>query len=135
VDQHNVSLRVPLFHAQREDKKGVNRCEGLIGTFLISRPTHIFSGPPRNFIPAPMFEMKYSNKAECFAVDDTYKPDTPRNRGDYDAPHLSPVSPAEDARSIMLNRVSVGALFAGVVVALVTHIIINMLGIVSAQQR
>jgi hypothetical protein len=35
-------------------------------------------------------------------------PDTPRNRGDYDAPHTSPVTPAEDVRSIMLNRVSWG---------------------------
>jgi len=55
--------------------------------------------------------------------------DTPRNRGDYDAPHTSPVTPAEDVRSIMLNRVSWGAVLAGVVVALVSQLILNMIGI------
>jgi hypothetical protein len=55
-------------------------------------------------------------------------PDTPRNRGDYDAPHLSPTTPEEDARTIMLNRVSWGAVLAGVVVSLVTHLILNLLG-------
>ena len=56
-------------------------------------------------------------------------PDTPRNRGDHDAPHLSPVTPAEDARTVLLNRVSWGAVLAGVVVALVTQLILNLLGI------
>src|SRR5215203_3952712 len=56
-------------------------------------------------------------------------PDTPRNRGDYDAPHTSSVTPAEDVRSIMLNRVSWGAVLAGVVVALVSQLILNMIGI------
>ena len=60
---------------------------------------------------------------------DTNHPDTPRSRGDYDAPHMSPVTPAEDARTIMLNRVSWGAVLAGVVVALVTQLILNLLGI------
>jgi hypothetical protein len=60
---------------------------------------------------------------------DTARPDTPRNRGDYDAPHVSPVTPAEDARSILLNRVSWGAVLAGVVVALVAQLILNMIGI------
>ena len=50
---------------------------------------------------------------------DIHHPDTPRNRGDDDAPHMSPVTPADDARTIMLNRVSWGAVLAGVVVALV----------------
>jgi hypothetical protein len=58
-----------------------------------------------------------------------HHPDTPRNRGDYDAPHMSPVTPAEDWRSIMINRVSWGAVLAGVVIALVTQLILNMLGI------
>jgi hypothetical protein len=57
------------------------------------------------------------------------KPDTPRNRGDHDAPHVTPVTPAEDARTILLNKVSWGAVFAGVVVALVTQLILNMIGI------
>ncbi|WP_457093134.1 PhnA-like protein [Microvirga sp. P5_D2] len=60
---------------------------------------------------------------------DVHHPDTPRNRGDHDAPHMSPVTPAEDARTIMLNRVSWGAVLAGVVVALVTQLILNLLGI------
>jgi hypothetical protein len=59
----------------------------------------------------------------------TIHPDTPRNRGDHDAPHVSPVSPAEDARSVMLNKVSWGAVLAGVVVALVTQLILNLFGI------
>ena len=56
-------------------------------------------------------------------------PDTPRGRGDDDAPHLSPVTPAEDARTILINRVSWGAVFAGVVVALVVQLILNLFGI------
>jgi hypothetical protein len=42
---------------------------------------------------------------------------------------MSPVTPAEDARTIMLNRVSWGAVLAGIVTALVTQLILNMLGI------
>jgi hypothetical protein len=60
---------------------------------------------------------------------DAHHPDTPRNRGDTDAPHMSPVTPAEDARTIMLNRISWGAVLAGVVVMLVTQLILNLLGI------
>src|SRR3712207_8764399 len=60
---------------------------------------------------------------------DAHHPDTPRNRGDSDAPHMSPVTPSEDARTIMLNKVSWGAVFAGVVVMLVTQLILNLLGI------
>jgi hypothetical protein len=59
----------------------------------------------------------------------TTEPDTPRNRGDYDAPHVTPVTPAEDARSMMLNKVSWGAVLAGVVVALVTQLILHLFGI------
>ena len=62
-------------------------------------------------------------------ADNPYRPDTPRNRGNEDAPHVSPVSPAEDARSVLLNRVSWGAVLAGVVVALVAQLILNMIGI------
>jgi hypothetical protein len=56
-------------------------------------------------------------------------PDTPRNRGDDDAPHMSPATPADDMRTILLNRVSWSAVLAGVVVALVTQLILNLLGI------
>jgi hypothetical protein len=55
--------------------------------------------------------------------------DTPRNRGDANAPHVSPVTPSEDARSVLLNRISWGAVLAGVVVALVAQLILNMIGI------
>jgi hypothetical protein len=56
-------------------------------------------------------------------------PDTPRNSGDYDAPHLSPITPAEDARTILINKISWSAVLAGVVIALVTQLILNMLGV------
>ena len=55
--------------------------------------------------------------------------DTPRNRGVSNAPHLSPATPAEDARTILINKVSWGAVLAGVVVALVTQLVLNLLGI------
>ena len=57
------------------------------------------------------------------------QPDTPRNRGDDDAPHLSPATPAEDQRTILLNEIAWGAVLAGVVVALVTQLLLNMLGL------
>lgn len=57
------------------------------------------------------------------------QPDTPRSLGDSDAPHMSPVTPDEDARTILLNRVSWAAVLAGVVAMLVTQLILNMLGI------
>src|SRR6187397_1017558 len=44
-------------------------------------------------------------------------PDTPRNRGDATAPHLSPATPTEDQRTILLNEIAWGAVLAGVVVA------------------
>ena len=58
-----------------------------------------------------------------------FRPDTRGIPGDHDAPHLSPVTPAEDARTIMINKVSWGAVLAGVVVALVAQLILNMIGI------
>lgn len=62
-------------------------------------------------------------------MNERYAPDTPRNRGDHDAPHVSPVTPAEDARTIMINRVTWAAIFAGVAISLVTQLLLNMLGI------
>ncbi len=56
-------------------------------------------------------------------------PQTPRQRGVDDAPHSSPVTPAEDVRSIMVNNVAWGAVFAGAFVGLTTQLIINMIGI------
>ena len=55
--------------------------------------------------------------------------DTPRELGPHDAPHTSPVTPEEDARTILLNRVSWAAVLAGVVVSLVTQLLLNMLGL------
>jgi hypothetical protein len=57
------------------------------------------------------------------------RPDTPRDRGESDAPHASPATPAEDARTVLLNEVSWAAVFAGVVVALVAQLLLNMLGL------
>lgn len=59
----------------------------------------------------------------------TDTPMTPRAQGDKDAPHMSPVDPDEDARTILINRISWGAVFAGVVIALVVQLLLNMLGI------
>ena len=59
----------------------------------------------------------------------TYQPDTPPSRGDAGAPHMSPVTPAEDARAIVINKTSWGAVLAGVVVALFTRLILNMIGL------
>jgi hypothetical protein len=56
-------------------------------------------------------------------------PETPRARGDDDAPHASPVTPGEDARTIMINRIAWGAVLAGVALSLVAQLILNMLGI------
>ena len=44
-------------------------------------------------------------------------------------PHLSEVTPAEDARTILINNISWSAVFAGVAVALVTTLLLNMLGL------
>src|SRR6266853_6423425 len=66
---------------------------------------------------------------------DVYQPDTPRTRGDRatphisDAPDISPATMAEDAHTPMVSRISWGAVLAGVVVALVTQILLNLLGI------
>ena len=55
--------------------------------------------------------------------------DTPRPRGSDDAERMSATTPADDVRTILLNRVSWSAVLAGVVVALVTQLILNLLGI------
>ena len=57
------------------------------------------------------------------------QPVTPRSRGDSEAPHLSPVTPAEDARTILINQISWGAVFAGVVIALTAQLLLNLLGV------
>lgn len=54
---------------------------------------------------------------------------TPRTAGNRSAAHLSPATPSEDARTILINRVAWGAIIAGVVIALVTQAILNMIGL------
>lgn len=56
-------------------------------------------------------------------------PATPRDRGLSDAPHLSPTTPGEDIRTVVINQISWSAVLAGVVVALALHIVLNLLGI------
>ena len=56
-------------------------------------------------------------------------PNTPRARGDSDAPHLSPVKPVEDIRTVMINNVSWGAVYAVDFLSLVTQLLPNMLGV------
>jgi hypothetical protein len=55
--------------------------------------------------------------------------ETPRSRGDPEAVHETPVTPAEDMRTVLINEISWGAVFAGVAVALVTQLLLNMLGL------
>jgi hypothetical protein len=57
------------------------------------------------------------------------QPETARSRGDRDAPHTTPVTPDEDMRTILINRISWGAVFGGVAIALATQLILNLLGI------
>ena len=54
---------------------------------------------------------------------------TPRARGDYDAAHMSAVTPGEDLRSVMINRIAWGPVFSGVAIALVTQFVLNMIGV------
>ena len=50
-------------------------------------------------------------------------------RGTADLPNLSGVTPAEDARTILVNSVSWSAIFAGAVIGLMTVLLLNMLGL------
>ena len=52
-----------------------------------------------------------------------------RSLGEGDTANLSPVSPADDARTILVNNVSWGGVLAGVVAGLVTQLILNLIGI------
>lgn len=57
------------------------------------------------------------------------RPVTPRESGLSDAPHLTPVTPEEDIRTVIINQISWSAVLAGVAVALALHIVLNLLGI------
>ena len=59
-------------------------------------------------------------------MSDVYQPGTPHIR---DAPPTIPALPTEDVHTITLSKISWGAVFAGVVVALGTQLLLNMLGI------
>src|SRR5258707_3357877 len=59
-------------------------------------------------------------------MSEVYQPGTPRIR---DAPPTIPALPTEDMRTTMLSKISWGAVLAGVVLALATQILLNMLGI------
>jgi hypothetical protein len=54
---------------------------------------------------------------------------TVTSHGRSDLPPLSTTTPAEEARTVFLNNVSWSAVLAGVAVALVTTLILNMLGL------
>ena len=58
-----------------------------------------------------------------------YSSEVARPNEHRNAPQVSVVDPADDARTIMLNQVSWGAVFAGATIALVMQIILNMVGI------
>lgn len=44
-------------------------------------------------------------------------------------PHYSPVHPNEDARTILINEVNWGAVFAGAAMALVVHLLLSIIGL------
>jgi len=55
--------------------------------------------------------------------------DVSRSNEHRNSPKVSTVAPEDDVRTIMLNQVSWGAVFAGAAIALVLQIILNMVGI------
>ncbi len=58
-----------------------------------------------------------------------YSPEVVRPNEHRNPAQVSAVGPADDVRTIMLNQVSWGAVFAGATIALVMQIILNMVGI------
>jgi vacuolar-type H+-ATPase subunit H len=59
----------------------------------------------------------------------TVHPESARNVGARDGPDVTAATPAEEARTVLINRISWGAVFAGVVIALVTQLILNLIGL------
>lgn len=57
------------------------------------------------------------------------QPETARSRRDRNGPHVMPATPDEDMHTILINRISWGAVFGGVVIALATQLILNLLGV------
>src|SRR3954453_14621345 len=58
-----------------------------------------------------------------------YSPEVARPNEHRNPPQVSEVAPADDIRTIMLNQVSWGAVFAGATIGLVMQIILNMVGV------
>src|ERR1700730_16215656 len=58
-----------------------------------------------------------------------YSPEVARPNEHRNPPQVSAVAPADDIRTIMLNQVSWGAVFAGATIALIMQIILNMVGV------
>jgi hypothetical protein len=58
-------------------------------------------------------------------MSDVYQPDTPRI---HDAPPTIPAQPTEEVRPAALSKISWGAVFAGVLLALATQLLLNLLG-------
>jgi hypothetical protein len=58
-----------------------------------------------------------------------YSPEVGRPNDHRNPPQASAVAPADEVRTIMLNQISWGAVFAGATIALVMQIILNMIGI------
>jgi hypothetical protein len=56
-------------------------------------------------------------------------PNMPVKEGVYDTPGTSVGLQTDDVRTVLLNKISWGAVIAGVVVSLVAHLILNMIGI------
>src|SRR5258708_1716428 len=57
-----------------------------------------------------------------------YSTEAPR-QNHRSPPRVSEVAPADDIRTIVLNQVAWGAVFAGAVIGLVMQIILNMVGL------
>ena len=58
-----------------------------------------------------------------------YSPEVARPNEHRNPPQVSAVGPADDVRTIMLNQISWGAVFAGATIGLVMQIILNMVGV------
>src|SRR6202048_3126670 len=58
-----------------------------------------------------------------------YSPEVARPNEHRNPPQVSAVAPADDIRTIMLNQVSWGAVFAGATIARVMQIVLNMVGV------
>ena len=59
----------------------------------------------------------------------TYTSEVGRPTDHRNPPQASAVTPAEDVRTIALNQISWGAVFAGATIALVVQLILNMVGV------